>query len=177
VALGLLCATKQHFVLYLPFALLLPGVGWRGVALAVGTAVATFVPFLAWTPEGLWRDLVVHHLTNPFRPDSLSLTAWFFQRGQHLPGWLGFAGTLAVWALTLRHRHRPEAVLLGSALAFGVFFFLGRQAFCNYYYQVGASVLAAVLVSLRSPPARVEERASPEVPERAGATATPPLAA
>ncbi len=177
VALGLLCATKQHFVLYLPFALLLPGVGWRGVAIAVGTAAATFVPFLAWTPGGLWRDLVVHHLTNPFRPDSLSLSAWFFHRGQSLPGWLGIAGTLAVWALTLRHRHRPEAVLLGSAVAFGVFFFLGRQAFCNYYYQVGATVLAALIVSLRSPRVREEERASSGVAGQASATGTPPLAA
>jgi hypothetical protein len=161
VALGLLCATKQHFVLYLPFALLLPGVGWRGVALAVGTAVATFVPFLVWSPGGLWTDLVVHHLTNPFRADSLSLTAWFHHQGVRLPGWLGFAGVVAVWALTLRSRHRPEAVLLGSALAFGVFFFLGRQAFCNYYYQVGATVLAAAIVSLKRAPLAVAPHPPP----------------
>jgi hypothetical protein len=177
VALGLLCATKQHFALYLPFALLLPGVGWRGVALAVGTAAATFVPFLVWTPGGLWTDLVMHHVTNPFRADSLSLTAWFDHQGHRLPGWLGVVGVLAVWALTFRARHRPEAVLLGSALAFGVFFFLGRQAFCNYYYQVGATVLAAVVVSLRSAPARVDDQTSPGTGEPASAAEASPLAA
>ncbi|WP_257453870.1 hypothetical protein [Archangium lipolyticum] len=178
VALGLLCATKQHFVLYLPLALLLPGPVWRHVAVAVGTAAATFVPFLAWTPGGLWRDLVVHHLTNPFRPDSLSLTAWFLHRGQSLPGWLGFAGALGIWALALRHRRRgPEVLLLGSALAFGVFFFLGRQAFCNYYYQVGATVLAAVVASLGSHPAEGSGTVSPGGEEQAGATGAPPLAA
>ncbi|HLM43030.1 MAG TPA: hypothetical protein VK458_04135, partial [Myxococcaceae bacterium] len=177
VALGLLCATKQHFVLYLPFALLLPGVGWRGVALAVGTAVATFLPFLVWTPGGLWTDLVMHHVTNPFRADSLSLTAWFSHQGVRLPGWLGFAGGVAVWAVTLRSRHRPEAVLLGSALAFGVFFFLGRQAFCNYYYQVGATVLAAIVLSLRGAPARVDDAATPGAGESARAAGSSPLAA
>jgi hypothetical protein len=177
VALGLLCATKQHFMLYLPLALLLPGPRWRGAAIAVGTAGATFVPFLAWTPDGLWRDLVVHHLTNPFRPDSLSLTAWFFHRGQSLPGWLGFAGVLAVWALTLARRRGPDTVLLGSALAFGVFFFLGRQAFCNYYYQVGATVLAAIIVLPRSPPAEAGGAGSLGGSHRTGTAGTPPLAA
>ncbi len=177
VALGLLCATKQHFVLYLPFALLLPGVGWRGVALAVGTAVATFLPFLVWSPGGLWTDLVMHHITNPFRADSLSLPAWFAHQGLRLPGWLGFAGVGVVWAVTLRSRHRPEAVLLGSALAFGVFFILGRQAFCNYYYQVGATVLAAAVLSLRSAPARVEDEASPGAGAPASEAGAAPLAA
>ncbi|WP_146209919.1 hypothetical protein [Vitiosangium sp. GDMCC 1.1324] len=176
VALGLLCATKQHFVLYLPLALLLPGPRWRGAAIAVGTAAATFVPFLVWTPEGLWKDLVVHHLTNPFRPDSLSLLAWFAHQGVSLPGWLGFAGALALWVLTLARRRGPETVVLGSALVFGVFFFLGRQAFCNYYYQAGATVLAAVVLSLRKNRPVEEARASPPG-EESSAAGAPPLAA
>ena len=147
------------------------------MALAVGTAAATFVPFLVWSPGGLWTDLVMHHVTNPFRTDSLSLTAWFAYQGLRLPGWLGFAGVVAVWAVTLRSRHRPESVLLGSALAFGVFFFLGRQAFCNYYYQVGATVLAAVVLSLRSTPARVDDEASPGAGAPASEARAAPLAA
>ncbi|WNG45508.1 hypothetical protein F0U60_16435 [Archangium minus] len=178
VALGLLCATKQHFVLYLPLALLLPGPRWRGAALTVGTAAATFLPFLAWSPEALWKDLVVHHLTNPFRSDSLSLTAWFAQQGMPpLPGWLGFAGALATWALTLARRRGPETVLLGSALVFGVFFFLGRQAFCNYYYQVGATVLAAAVLGLGRGPVEGATAGSPGSQQERGAMAPPPLAA
>ncbi|MFL5357532.1 hypothetical protein [Archangium sp.] len=177
VALGLLCATKQHFVLYLPLALLLPGPRWRTAALTVGTAAATFVPFLLWTPEGLWKDLVVHHLTNPFRPDSLSLPAWVEHHGGALPGWLGFAGALALWALTLARRRSPERMLLGSALVFGVFFFLGRQAFCNYYYQVGATVLAAVVASLGSRPVEEAGAGSPGGSREAQASRAPPLAA
>jgi hypothetical protein len=155
----------------------MPGPRWRTAALTVGTAAATFVPFLLWTPEGLWKDLVVHHLTNPFRPDSLSLSAWVEHHGGALPGWLGFAGALALWALTLARRRSPERMLLGSALVFGVFFFLGRQAFCNYYYQVGATVLAAVVASLGSRPVEEAGASSSGGSREARAAGAPPLAA
>ena len=91
VTLGLLCALKQHYLLYLPALALLPGIGLAGVAIALATLLATYAPFALSAPAGLWSAVIVHHLKNPFRADSLSLTAMasdadsFFRRGSALP--------------------------------------------------------------------------------------------
>lgn len=153
IALGLLCALKQYFVLYVPFSALLPAVGLRGALIALTTAVATLAPFALWTPGGLWDDLIVHHLENPFRSDSLSLTAWLAQRGILLPWWTGFLAAVAVGVGALRLPRRADGLLLAAALALAVFFVLGRQAFQNYYYLVGATALVAAAAAERpSPP-------------------------
>ena len=141
--LGLLCALKQHFVLYLPALALVPGIGLAGVAIALATAVATYAPFALAAPAGLWTAVIVHHLRNPFRTDSLSLTARLWSAGVVVPSWVGFAasaGTLGALAWVPR---RLGPLLLASSLTFLVFYLLGRQAFCNYYYLLGATWLFA----------------------------------
>ncbi len=141
--LGLLCALKQHFVLYLPALALVPGIGLAGVAIALATAFATYAPFALAAPVGLWTAVIVHHLRNPFRTDSLSLTARLWSAGVVVPSWVGFAasaGTLGALAWVPR---RLGPLLLASSLTFLVFYLLGRQAFCNYYYLLGATWLFA----------------------------------
>ncbi len=142
VLLGLLCALKQHFVMYLPALALVPGIGVSGVLIAAAMIVATCVPFVVATPTAFWNAVVVHHLKNPFRGDSLSLTAMLADLGVVLPSWVGLVASLASLAL-LRVPRKPGPLLMASSLTFMLFYVLGRQAFCNYYYLVGASWLFA----------------------------------
>jgi hypothetical protein len=143
VMLGLLGALKQHYVLYLPALALLPGIGFAGAAMALATLLATYVPFAIAAPAGLWTAVVVHHLKNPFRSDSLSLTARLSDAGVFLPSWLGFAGSIGALSALLWTPRRLGPLLLASSLVFLVFYLLGRQAFCNYYYLLGATWLLA----------------------------------
>lgn len=148
--LGLLCALKQHLVLYLPALALVPGIGAAGVAIALATLAATYAPFALSEPVRLWNAVIVHHLGNPFRPDSLSLAARLHDAGIALPSWLGFATSIGSLAVLRWTRRALGPLLLASALTFLVFYLLGRQAFCNYYYLLGATWLLAA-ASLAEP--------------------------
>ena len=143
VMLGLLCALKQHYLLYLPALAFLPGIGVAGVAIAFATLVVTYLPFAIAAPVGLWNAVVVHHLKNPFRPDSLSITARLSDAGIALPSWPGFAVSLASFGALAWTPRKLGPLLLASSLTFLVFYLLGRQAFCNYYYLLGATWLFA----------------------------------
>jgi hypothetical protein len=141
VLLGLVCAVKQHFVLYVPVLAAVPGIGVSGAIVALAIAAATCFPFAIATPRGLWNGLVTFHLAKAFRPDSLSLSAVIADAGPVLPSWVGFAATFAFLLYASRLRRALGYRLIVSAAAFLVFYLLGRQAFCNYYYVVGATLL------------------------------------
>jgi hypothetical protein len=151
VLLGLVCAVKQHFALYVPVLAAVPGIGLSGAMVALAVTAATCLPFAIVTPRGLWHGLVTFHLAKGFRPDSLSLSALIADAGPVLPSWVGFAATLAFLLAASRLRRSLGYRLVVSAAAFLVFYLLGRQAFCNYYYVVGATLLlgAAGLVGER----------------------------
>jgi hypothetical protein len=157
IALGLLCALKQHLVLYLPALLLVPGLGWSGGAITLAVVAATYLPFAVPSPRGLWESLVLHHLNNPFRPDSLSLPALLSDAGIYLPSWMGFAATGASLAVLKGMPRRLGPLLLAASAQFLIFYVLGRQAFCNYYYLLGPTWLlaAAALVRPAATPAEV----------------------
>jgi hypothetical protein len=165
VALGLFAFGKQQLVLYLPFVALAAGVGWTTTALAAAIGAATLLPFLVWNASGMWTDLIVHHLNNPFRDDALSLTAIFARLGGPLPSWLGFAATLATLAATpiliavRAMRGRLADLLLACCVAYSLFYYLGRQAFFNYYYLVAITCLVALALD----PSRPESEASPRI--------------
>lgn len=143
VLLGLLCSVKQHLALYAVVLVLVPGIGVSGAVLAFATAAATYLPFAIASPRGLWTGLVALHARGPFRPDSLSLTAMIADAGFTLPSWVGIVATLAFLAFLPRLPRKLGTLLLASAVAFLVFYVLGRQAFCNYYYVVCQTLLIA----------------------------------
>jgi hypothetical protein len=157
IALGLLCALKQHLVLYLPALLLVPGLGWSGGAIALAVVATTYLPFAVPSPRAVWESLVLHHLNNPFRPDSLSLPALLSDAGIYLPSWIGFAATAASLAVLKGMPRRLGPLLLAASAQFLVFYVLGRQAFCNYYFLLGPTWLlaAAALARPATTPARV----------------------
>ena len=77
IALGLFLASKQYNVLALPFlAGLIQPLQWKPYGKLLTRALlitaATILPFALWNFHGLWRDLVLFHLAQPFRPQSLS---------------------------------------------------------------------------------------------------------
>lgn len=157
VALGLLLAQKHYYVLLLPFGLLLPGLGARGAAIALGTVAATVAPFALREPADTWHTLVAAFGDHPFRPDSLSLSGFLAGHGFRTPAWVGYVAAAAlVWA-SVRLRARAGASLLAAALACAAVFGLGRQAFANYYWLIGATAIVAA--ALAGPDGQADARA------------------
>ena len=159
VSLGLLCAIKQHLVLYVSFLALAPGIGLQGVVIAGAVAVATLVPYLLRSPVDFYRGVFGSIASGLLRTDALSVPAeikvWL---GLTTPSWVGFLAALVPFAWIRQVPRELGPLLLGSCLVFALFDAFGRQAFCNYYYLVDATALFAV-ATLRA------ERAGP-----AGAT-------
>jgi hypothetical protein len=153
ICLGLLCAAKQHLVLYVPFLMLTPGVGVTGLAIAGAVAVLTMAPYLIRSPGDLYRGAFVKIASTPFRKDALAIPAALFYVGVMVPSWVGFAAALVPFAWLRRVPREVGPLLLGSCLVFGLFYVLGRQAFCNYYYLLDATSLfaAAALTAPRAP--------------------------
>jgi hypothetical protein len=152
VALGLLLAVKQYAVLLLPLALLLrrrpfssEGLA-RFFAPAVALAAASVLPFLLWDPDAFFRSVVQFQTLQPFRPDALSLMAYFAVDGKPgLPAWLSFAVVPLAWGLALwRAPRTPTGFAASVALLLLLFFGFAKQAFCNYYLLVVAAACCAL---------------------------------
>jgi len=146
VAVGLFLATKQYNLLALPFlgSLVVP-FRWRSYLKLVGgslaVAAATILPFAWWNSRGLWHDLVLFHLAQPFRADSLSLAVPFpvLLKLGPLP-----VATFAGWGLWIGMR-REAMFAAGYGTCLLLFFSTGKQAFTNYYFLVGQVLLLAAV--------------------------------
>jgi hypothetical protein len=159
VPLGLLFAVKQYAVLAAPLVLLLPALegaapvrGQIKLLLKAGAvAVAVTAPMFLLNPSAMIRDLITFQMIQPFRPDSLSVPAWWHQitHGGYLPAWLWVVAIVAAIAVALwRCRATAFAFPLATAFVLMVFFAFGKQAFVNYYHFVfGALVTAFVFAA------------------------------
>ncbi|HXB62142.1 MAG TPA: hypothetical protein VNU94_04745 [Acidobacteriaceae bacterium] len=145
LALGLLLAAKQYNFLVLPLAgYLVQPFQWRRYLKLAGTslvvAAATVLPFACWNLRGLWHDLVLFHLAQPFRADAMSFAVAF-----PLLLKIGPLLLLAFLVWSLRVSARSAAMF---AAAYGVsvllFFSTSKQAFCNYYFLIAQALLLAV---------------------------------
>jgi hypothetical protein len=145
VALGLFLATKQYNFLALPFiGYFVHPFQWKGywklTGWSLAVAVTTVLPFAVWNFRGLWHDLVLFHLAQPFRQDALSFAVPF-------PFMLKIGPVLLVafiaWAI--RSGMRNAAMF---AAAYGVslllFFPTSKQAFANYYFLIAQAFFLAV---------------------------------
>jgi len=163
-ALGLLVASKQYaFMLAIPLAFALP----RRRALWVTLAVLLLctVPFALPDPSAFWRGVVRFHFLQPFRIDSLSLTALAARLSGGPIGLFAYAG-IAVAALVLaltvrRHTGLPLACASAGA-AFAAMLIWNQQSFCNYWWLCSIFVAAAASVAPASQPAvQAQKRAEP----------------
>ncbi len=159
IALGLFLATKQYNFLALPFiGYFVRPFQWKacfklaGTALAV--AVATILPFAVWNLRGLWHDLVLFHLAQPFRADAASFAVpfpWMLKVGPLLL--LAFI----VGAIMVGTRN---AAMFAAAYATALLLFVAtnKQAFPNYYFLIGVTFfLAALALPVISTPPDVQQ--------------------
>ena len=152
VALGLLVAAKQYAPIFLPIAAGLLsdvrariGTG-RMLAVAIGVAAATALPFLIWGPADLLRSTVVTQLLQPFREDGATVPAMLMRAGFWVPPlWLGLviAGSLVVVVLQKAAR-TPGGFALASGVVLTGLFLFTRNAFMNYYFAAMVAMLCAI---------------------------------
>ena len=158
LALGLLLASKQ----YMPAVLvLLPLVAcqshlarresrrakWGYAALAVLVAVLVTLPLALWDWRAFWKSAVTLQVNQPYRPDSLSVLAWYGQGDGYWqgPAWIAFAALALMLMLTLwRCPRRVWGFAAAVAVCFFMFFAFSKQAFANYYFFVIGAMSCAV---------------------------------
>jgi 4-amino-4-deoxy-L-arabinose transferase-like glycosyltransferase len=149
VALGLFLGTKQYAVLTIPlFPFLLPDRrSWGSTAVkAALVAAAVVLPGVLWNAHAYWQSVYGAQFRQPFRPDSLNVSAAIaYLTHWHPPNLVGFAAAGAAWLLAWRWCPRtPAGFAAAVALFYFSFFAFGRQAFCNYYFFIGAALCLAI---------------------------------
>ena len=144
VVLGFGLALKQHIFFYLPFVLLVPGLGIRTGVIACATMLVPYMPFLLFAREGLAQSILYRHLRTPFRADSLSVSAFVSNAHVFIPKWVGTLLAGCSFPVALRVVRRLATELAASTLPFFLFYMFGTQAFANYYWLIGATMLLAI---------------------------------
>ena len=148
MALGLFLSTKQYNFLALPFlGYLSQASGWKPYLQLAGSALlvaaATVVPFALWNWDGLWHNVVLFLLAQPFRQDALSFAVPFpvlLKVGPLL--------VLAIIAWMMRTgRDHVTMFAVGYGVSLLVFVATSKLAFRNYYFLVGNALLLAVAAS------------------------------
>ena len=138
-ALGLLVASKQYaFVLAIPLVFTLPR--RRALWITAAVALLLLVPFALPDPAAFWLGVVKFHFLQPFRADSLSLTALAAHLSAGQPPPFAFAGIglgAAVLALTVRRRMELPLACAAAGAAWAAMLIWSHQAFCNYWWLSG----------------------------------------
>ena len=157
LALGLLCAVKQHMVIAMAlYPLGEPGRSRKSILLAASIAVLVTVPFVYWDPTGFFRSVIWLQFVEPFRQDSLSLLSLLSRMGLPVTAASSAAASLAAlivsaWLVWWRAPRSPA----GFSMAFGfvllLLFAFSKKAFCNYYFFVLATFAASIAASTEDP--------------------------
>jgi hypothetical protein len=145
VALGLFLATKQYNFLALPFiGYFVHPFRWKaywkltGLSLAVGTA--TVLPFAFWNLRGLWHDLVLFQLAQPFRQDGVSFAVPF-------PWMMKIGPVLVVAFITWATRAgKRNAAMFAAAYGVALLLFVStsKQGMANYFFLIGQAFFLTV---------------------------------
>jgi len=144
-AIGLFASSKQYAVLLLPFVLMVRR-DPRVIAAAAATALAVNLPFFLWSPGDFWSDVVLFHLSTPFRDDGLTVNSLLWDVwGFHLADWVGPAAALVAMAACLRGVRDHSTMIHRMVIVMLVLLLASKQAFCNYYYLT-ASLIAIMLI-------------------------------
>jgi hypothetical protein len=151
VMLGLFLSLKQYLVFFAALFFLRPG-RWRLLPLASVVVLLTWIPFLIWDASSAWENGLLFQFRTPFRPDGLTISSVFYQ-------WIGWAPTkwvaISVGAVMTVATHRwlggraLSGYVYASVLTTLAVFLCGSQAFCNYYYFLGAMLLFLIALRLR----------------------------
>ena len=149
IALGLFLATKQYNFLALPFiGCFLQPFQWKGywklTGLCLLVGISTALPFAMWNFHGLWHDLVLFQLAQPFRYDGLSFAVLFPLMTK--------IGPLAVVAfiawVTWAGKRSPAMFSAAYGVALLLLASTSKQGMTNYFFLVGQALFLAVAALL-----------------------------
>jgi uncharacterized membrane protein len=150
ILLGLAVASKQYMALAIPL-LLFGRADRRGTRLAIAAAAAgaTILPFLS---AELWNSTVDFFIDIPPRLDSSNLVGLLGVFGVEWdPGIVFSLGVPIVGTVILGRVYddgTPERFAMALAMAIALAFFLGSQAFGNYWFIVGTTVASGLALKL-----------------------------
>lgn len=143
IAYGLLLSLKQYLVFFILHGLLLERRPMR-IMLAGAAGLATLAPFLIWDAYSLVKYGFIFQLTNPFRPDGLTVGAAIYaSTGIVMPKPILATIAICVAVVTfVVFRHLGvEGWQWATLITTMSVFMFGSQAFCNYYYFLDALIL------------------------------------
>ena len=156
-AMGLLAATKQYCLFFVPlYPLLVGGIeNWRTWSrrLLVGglTAAAVTVPFALWDVGAFMHSVVELQFLQPFRPDALSLAAFAAAETGWRPALIGLlpfvAAVCAISLSLIKAPRTPAGFALAVAITWLGVVLVSKQAFANYYFTALSAIYAAVAAS------------------------------
>ena len=139
VLYGVFLGLKQYLVFFLPHYWLLERNPKKWLLAGLG-GIALFLPFFLWNAEATLQNGILFHLEDTFRGDSLTLVSALhpFTHWEPSRGWSLLVGAvfcaLTLW--TCRRLSHMQGFLLASTVTTFAVFFLGSQAFGNYYFLV-----------------------------------------
>jgi hypothetical protein len=159
ICFGLFLASKQYLAFAIPLSVLLvPDFSWRSKAswrrwillilASAGVAIVVTLPMVLWNPQAFWFSTVTVQEQAPFRWDALSYLVWI---GFHIHSkytsliWPAFASAILAMLLSVwKARRSPSGFAAAMGLVYIVFIAFNKQAFCNYYFFVIASLCCAI---------------------------------
>lgn len=151
VVFGIFLSLKQYLVFFAAL-FLAPRAHWRWLGVVTAVVAATWLPFLLWDFDSAINNGLLFQFRTGFRSGGLTLSSVFYR-------WFGWESTkwvaIGLGAITLAFAYRKlnhrglGGQLHGSVLATLAAFLAGSQAFCNYYYFLGAMILFLLAVRLR----------------------------
>jgi hypothetical protein len=151
VAFGAFLSLKQYLVFFAALFFVRPE-RRRWLPVAAVVVLATWLPFLVWDAPAAVRNGLLFQFRTPFRPDGLTVSAALF----HWSGWMStkwVAIAIGVGVTALTHARLNRGALGGGLYASVIttlaVFLSGSQAFCNYYYFLGAMLLFLLAIRLR----------------------------
>jgi hypothetical protein len=152
--LGFAFAFKQYaFVITgIGLAQILARAGWKkslDAGMIAGVVFcAIVVPFAVTDWESFYRFTIANQVAPGLRKDAYNFTVFLFNKwGVVLPKGISTLITVGGIAggILLAWRGKPRGGLgpaaLGLFLAYGIAFFFGKWAFCNYYYLLSSFLL------------------------------------
>ncbi len=151
VAFGFFLSLKQYLVFFAILFLARPK-RWRLVFPVAAVVLLTWLPFLLWDARSAIENGLLFQFRTPFRPDGLTLSSvafrWF---GYEPTKWVAIGvGSLVTGIAGRKFRDAGlGGYLYASLIATLSAFLVGSQAFCNYYYFLGALVLFLIALRLR----------------------------
>ncbi|MFA6382772.1 MAG: hypothetical protein WCX08_05910 [Candidatus Buchananbacteria bacterium] len=149
VVFGILLATKQNMLVFLPFLFKIPEISFKKVFAAAGTFLLFILPSAVWNFKDFIFDVIIDQLQFIEGLHSLSLMTLsrvYFH--QNLPWLLILVLSLSLF-IFLFLKTKPGLVgFLRAALIFMFAVFFLKRGFANYYYFISALNIFLIVLEL-----------------------------